>query len=359
MYAERYAILNTSNTGELIYNRSIKCKRRIFVKDTVLEELRENSAEYLSGEELSKKLGVSRTSIWKHIKKLKEEGYIIESSTKVGYKLIGAPDILYPKEIERLIDTEIIGRKIIFFESIDSTNNYAKMIAADSFIEGMLIVAEEQTLGKGRMGRGWISPKGKGIWVSIMLKPDMKPEQAMQITIIASYAVAKAIKEVSNLEALIKWPNDIVVNGKKVCGILTEMGAEMDAINYLIVGIGINTNIDKTSFTQRGLNTATSLKIEAGENIDRKLLLSEIIMNFEKLYLDLAKNLDITNIINNYKKLSVTLGKDVRIIYNNEEQLGFAKDINNSGQLVVILENGEEIEIVSGEVSVRGIYGYV
>ena len=329
------------------------------MKDIVLEELRKNKSKYLSGEELSKELGVSRTSIWKYIKKLKEEGYTIDSSTNKGYILIETPDVLYPSEVKRLINTKIIGSEIVFLESIDSTNNYGKKISEKDFIEGTLIIAEEQTSGRGRLGREWVSPKGQGIWMSIMLKPNIKPEQASQITIIAAYAIAKSIKEICNVDALIKWPNDIIVNGKKVCGILTEMGAEIDIINYLIVGIGINANIDEKHLLESGLNTATSLKIEKGQVIDRKILISRIIMNFEKLYMDFIEKSSIINIISNYKKMNVTLGKEVRLIFKKEELHGVAIDINNLGQLIIELDNGETIELASGEVSVRGIYDYV
>lgn len=330
------------------------------MKSIVLDELKKNKGKYISGEELSKKLGVTRTSIWKHIKKLKEEGYIINSSTNKGYILIESPDALYPNEIKELIDTKLIGKEIIFLESIDSTNNYAKKMGEEKFKEGTIVIAEEQTAGRGRLGREWISPKGKGIWMTIMLKPDIKPEQAAQLTLIGAYAVAKAIKTVCSIDAQIKWPNDIVIKGKKVCGILTEMGAEIDRINYLIVGIGINANTEKKDFLKSGLDIATSLKIEKGEDVDRKLLISNIITNFEELYTDFIEKGNIERIINDYKKVSATLDKEVKISsVKGEELRGMALDINNHGHLMVKINDGKIIEISSGEVSVRGIYEYV
>ena len=329
------------------------------MKNIVLEELRKNKDKYFSGEELSKKLNVSRTSVWKHINKLKKEGYIIESSTNKGYKLMETPDTLYPAEIGRLLDTKKIGREILFIESVDSTNNYGKKICEKDFTDGALVIAEEQTMGRGRLGREWASPKGDGIWVSILLKPDLKPSDASKITILTAYAVAKSIRELLGLDALIKWPNDIVIDGKKVCGILTEMGAEIDIINYLIVGIGINANIKEKYFIDNGLNTAASLRIIKGEPIDRKVLLSKLIKNFEKLYIDFIKTLSIVDLLKDYKKISATLGREVRVIYNKEELKGEAVDIDDSGQLIVKSESGEMIKLTSGEVSVRGIYGYV
>ncbi len=329
------------------------------MKDIVLEELRKNKNKYISGENLSIGLGVSRTSVWKHIKKLKDEGYKIESSTKKGYRLTETPDALYPSEIKRLINTKNIGKKLIFLDTIDSTNNYGKKISGKGFAEGTVIIAEEQTTGRGRLGREWLSPKGKGIYLSIMLKPDIRPEQASQITIISAYAVAKTIRELLQLDALIKWPNDIVINGRKVCGILTEMGAEIDIVNYLIVGIGVNANIEEKQLSDYDLNTATSLRIELGERIDRKALLSQILTNFEKLYLNFINKPDISGIIDKYKRISATIGKEVRLISNKNEIYGEAIDINALGQLVVKTDIGEIKEIISGEVSVRGVYGYI
>lgn len=328
------------------------------MKNAVLDELKKNKGKYISGEELSKKIGVSRTSVWKYINKLKEEGYVIESSTNKGYVLIESPDALYPNEIKGLMNTKLIGKEIIFLESVDSTNNYAKKMGEGEFQEGTLIIAEEQTAGRGRLGREWISPKGKGIWMTIMLKPDIKPEQAAQITLIAAFAVVLGIKNICNIDAMIKWPNDVVVNGKKLCGILTEMGAEIDRINYLIAGIGINANIDEKDFADSGLNIATSIKIQKGRDIDRKLLISDIIKNFEELYINFIEKGSIEYIIKDYKKVSATLGKDVRILEKGEEWHGLALDINNQGHLIVKMDDGTIKEISSGEVSVRGIYEY-
>lgn len=329
------------------------------MKSIVLEELRKNKNEYLSGEELSKKLNVSRTSVWKHINKLKKEGYTIDSSTNKGYMLIEAPSTLYPAEIKRLLDTKIIGKEIIFVESVNSTNNYGKKICEKDFIEGTLIITEEQTMGRGRLGRQWASPKGEGIWVSILLKPNMKPEQASQITLLAACAVAKSMRKMLEADALIKWPNDIVISGKKVCGILTEMGAEIDVINYLIIGIGINANMDEKFFIDNDLKTATSIKIEKGSAIDRKALLAEVISNFEVLYLNFLDSHSIEGLLGSYKEISATIGKEVRLIYNKCELMGTAVDINRLGQLVVKLTDGKTISLNSGEVSVRGIYGYI
>ncbi|HHY77139.1 MAG TPA: biotin--[acetyl-CoA-carboxylase] ligase [Clostridiales bacterium] len=329
------------------------------MKESILKELIENRNRYISGQELSKKFGVSRTAIWKYIKKLKEEGFVIESVTNKGYILISSPDALYPVEIKRNLKTEFIGKEIIYLDSVDSTNNYGKELASRGFNDGILIVAEEQTKGRGRLGREWISQKGKGIWMTIMLKPDLKPDMASQVTLIAALSVLRGIKNVTDIDVMIKWPNDLVINGKKVCGILTELGAEIDIINYLCVGIGINVNSEEDDFNKIGLNTATSLKVTVGKTIDRKRLIVEILESFENLYKQFLQKGSIDYMLEEYKKHLVNLGKEVKIILKNDEVKGIAEDVNGKGHLMVRLDNGHLMEVSSGEVSVRGVYEYV
>jgi len=329
------------------------------MKESILKELIKNQNRYISGQELSEKFGVSRTAIWKYIKKLKEEGFVIESVTNKGYILVSSPDALYPVEIKRNLKTEFIGKEIIHLDSVDSTNNYGKELASTGFNDGTLIVAEEQTKGRGRLGREWISQKGKGIWMTIMLKPDLKPDMASQVTLIAALSVLRGIKNVTDIDVMIKWPNDLVINGKKVCGILTELGAEIDIINYLCVGIGINVNSEEDDFNKIGLNTATSLKVTVGKTIDRKRLIVEILESFENLYKQFLQKGSIDYMLEEYKKHLVNLGKEVKIILKNNEIKGIAEDVNSKGHLMVRLDNGHLMEVSSGEVSVRGVYEYV
>jgi len=329
------------------------------MKDNILRELINNKNRYLSGQELSAKFGISRTAIWKHINKLKEEGYVIESATNKGYVLIESPDILNPVEIKELLKTKFIGRDIIYLDSVDSTNSYGKRMAEGDFWDGTVIIAEEQTSGRGRLGRDWVSPKGKGIWMTIMLKPDIKPNLASQVTLIAAVAVLKAIKSIYNMDIMIKWPNDLVVNGKKVCGILTELGAEIERINYLCVGIGINANSEESDFINKALDTATSIKIATSIKVERKELIARILTVFENYYSLFLEKGSIGFMIEEYKKYLINIGKEVRLITKNEEIQAKAEDITNEGHLLVRLKDGTLKEILSGEVSVRGIYGYV
>ena len=329
------------------------------MKYRILEELKANSGQAVSGEEISRKLGISRTAVWKHVSKLRSEGYTIESQTNSGYKLVGSPDVLSLSELEPFLHTSFIGRNIIYLDSTASTNTYAKKAAEEPFKEGTVIIAEEQTAGRGRLGRHWVSTKGKGIWMSIMLKPDIQPAEAPKLTIAAAYAVAKVLQGCCNLDARIKWPNDIVAGGKKLCGILTEMSAEADEIKYVIIGIGINANLEIDDFGSEVSSIATSISIESGRAVSRKALVASILYEFEEVYKVFVKDGSIKPFLDGYKSKSAVLGKEIRVIGKKEEIIGLAVDISEEGHLVVRLADGSLREIMSGEVSVRGLYGYI
>lgn len=327
------------------------------MKDKVAKMLLSNKGDFISGEELSKKLGVSRTSIWKYITKLKKEGYEIESISRKGYKLISFPDILTQTIVEDKLNTEYIGRKIIHYDSVESTNNEVKKIAQKEE-EGLIIVAEEQTKGKGRLGRNWTSPKQKGLWFSILLKPNISPSDAPKITQIGAAAISKTISDI-DIKTEIKWPNDIIINSKKVCGILTEMSGELNKVNYIVIGIGINVNIDKNEIPNDIKEIATSLKIEKNNKIDRRILLANILNNFENLYEELKNNGNINSSIDICRKDSSLIGKKVKVINGGKEKIGLALNINDEGQLLIEYEDGKIENIISGEISIRGLKGYV
>lgn len=326
------------------------------MREKILEELYSNKGKHISGELLRTKLGVSRTAIWKHINALKEEGYNIETTPRKGYMLLEMEDKLLPKEIEVLLSNNTIGSKIICFDSIDSTNSFAKK-EASNLDDGAVILSEEQTAGRGRRGREWTSPKGTGIWMSLVLKPNIPPTEGVKMTQIAAAAVCKSIRELTKLDALIKWPNDIVINGKKVCGILTEMAGELNEIRYIAVGIGINVNI--ISFPEELNNVATSILIEGGRKIDRKNLVVNILKNFEALYNIYINDLNFDEALNTVKKYSAILGKQIKIIQGNKEKIVRAIDIDREGLLLVEMEDGTRQLISSGEVSIRGERGYI
>lgn len=326
------------------------------MKKEILNILRNHEQDFISGEKISENLNMTRAGVWKYIKILKQEGYEIESISRRGYKLISSPDILSLEELEIHLDTDFIGRDIKYFNTIDSTNKKAKELAND-LSEGSVIISEEQTLGKGRIGRSWISPKNKGIWMSIILKPNLEPSKVSRVTQIGAVAVFKALEKM-NIKSQIKWPNDILIDGKKISGILTEMSGELNMIDYIVMGIGVNVNLDKSDIPDELEYKATSIKIEEGKSIDRKILTSYILSEFEKYYMNFKKQGDITGVIEILKENSALIGKEVRVIKGTQIRSGRAIDINEDGELVVEFEDGRE-NIYSGEVSIRGIDGYV
>lgn len=328
------------------------------MKEKIIKLLKENQDDFISGQKISEILNVSRTAIWKHIKLLKKEGYLIESISRRGYRLTSMPDLLTQEEMESFLKTKKIGREIIHYDSIESTNTKAKEFASDGLEEGVVIISEEQTGGRGRLGRSWTSPKGKGIWMSLILRPDISPSEASKTTQIAAAAVCKSMREMG-IESYIKWPNDIILNNKKVCGILTEISSELNRVNYIVIGIGINANIDEVEFPQEIKDKATSLKSALKKEVNRKELTARVLNNFEELYLELINNNSVEKSIGICKETSILLGKEIRIIYRDREELGVAVDLTDQGELLVKNKNGEIEKIISGEISVRGVNGYV
>ncbi len=327
------------------------------MKSKVIEALKEHTHTFLSGEELSQKLGVSRTSVWKVIKQLKEEGYQIESVSRKGYRLVQEADSINAEALRvELKNSELITR-IEHFDSIDSTNTRAKALAGDGAKEGTLIISDEQTKGRGRLGREWTSPKGTGIWMSLVLKPDIEPIHASKMTQIAAAAMNTAIETVTGLSPGIKWPNDIILSKRKTCGILTEMSAELNSINYIVVGIGVNVNVE--AFPEEIKDKATSLRIETGHMIKRKEIVVSFIKAFETLYYAYIKEENFEKTLEYCRSHSATLGRKVRIIHRDKTLFGEAMDLNADGELMVKFENGEVRPVFYGEVSVRGLTDYI
>lgn len=323
---------------------------------TRILELLKNAGTYCSGEEISEMLGCSRNTVWKLVNKLKEEGYEIDSVTHKGYKLLTEPDLVVPEQISDGLKTTTMGKQIFFKQVSGSTNEDAKEGGSNGDREGCLYIAELQLSGKGRRGKGWISQPGEGIYMSLLLRPSLLPADVTQITLIAGLAVCYAINECADVRAYIKWPNDIVCNGKKICGILTEMVAEMEAVDYAVVGIGINVNNE--TFPKEIGGIATSLFIEAGKKVRRKTLAQAVLFHFERLYEKFISARSLTHIIDAYKKVCVTYDADVQTEYNKEEVRGHCTDILPTGELVIISDGGRKYVLNAGEVSVRGMYGY-
>lgn len=318
------------------------------MRNTILDMLK--SAEgYISGEEISRTLGISRAAVWKHIKKLRSEGYDIQSVTNKGYKLSNDMDMLVPEHITNRLTTDFTARSIKFTKTCDSTNEEAKR--SSSMPDGTLFISEVQTGGKGRLGRSWNSQRGTGIWMSLLLKPEVPPQEIPQITLIAGIAVCRAVGN----GAKIKWPNDIVIGSRKICGILTEMSAEMERVNYVICGMGINVNTP--AFPDELADKATSLLIETGIPHEREPIAAAVMNEFEPLYKQFLEK-GFASVLDEYRSACITLGREIRVICRNKTITGTAVDVTADGGLVVDTETGR-ITVTSGEVSVRGMYGYI
>ncbi|MCK5108708.1 MAG: biotin--[acetyl-CoA-carboxylase] ligase [Methanosarcinales archaeon] len=324
----------------------MKAKSSTFMqpREKILEILKEKHDEFVSGEYLSQKLDISRTMVWKHVESMREGGYLIESVTSKGYRLREIPDLLLPAEVKQDLKTNFIGKEIHYFDEIKSTSAKAKELATDN-PDGTVIIAERQIEGRGRMGKGWYSPPG-GIWFSMILKPKIPPDQVHKLTLVAGVAVAEVLSELG-LKAEVKWPNDILINEKKVCGILTEMEAELDVVNYVIVGIGIDANIDLDMLPPITMMQTTSLREELGGDVDRIALVRGILERFERHYTAFLEG-DLHIILKRWRNYSSTIGRRVKIVAGFRTIKGEAVGIDHDGALIVELDDGTVEKEIAG-----------
>jgi len=311
--------------------------------EKIIAFLRERQHDFVSGEQMRRGLGISRAGIWKHIEKLRREGYDIEASPHLGYRFVSAPDRLIASEVSWNLKTKTFGRKIYSFKKTDSTNTAAYSLAEDGEREGAVVFAESQAKGRGRLGRVWKSP-AEGIYMSCILRPNLEPHKTARITLTAAVAVAEAIRDITALPALIKWPNDVMINGSKVSGILTEMKAEQDSIDFVIVGIGVNVNSAKEELP----DNATSLKEEFGRPLAKTEVARKILELLESRYVKIRDHFD--EIINEWRAISYTLGTRVRVNTHNEVLEGQALDIDENGGLIIRLDSGFNRHIFAGDV---------
>lgn len=326
------------------------------MKTEVLRYLKETDG-YLSGQELCERLGVSRTAVWKAIRRLTEEGYEIEAVRNRGYRLVGGGDVFQQTELESVIRTKAAGRNLVFLEEVDSTNNRAKQLAEAGAPDGTVVIAGRQSAGKGRRGKTWESPAAGGIWMSLLLRPAIAPGQASMLTLAAALAVAEGIEKTCGAAVQIKWPNDLVLNKKKICGILTEMSTETDCINHVVIGIGININIK--AFPDELKGVATSLYLETGKTVSRSLLTAAILQAWETCYEVFLQTRDLSALLEPYHRRLVNRDKEVRVLTPDGAYEGIARGITAAGELLVEKKDGTMANVLSGEVSVRGIYNYV
>lgn len=312
-----------------------------------------NTDDFISGQEISEKLGVSRQAVWKAINALKEKGYEIQSVTNRGYRLVSSPNYLNESSLKSLLHNKIIGKNLIVLDSVDSTNDYLKKLGNEGCENGTVVAAREQTKGKGRLGRTWQSKKDDGIAFSVLLRPNVAPSEVSAITPLAGLAVCKAIREYTKLDCVIKWPNDIIVGRKKLVGILTEMSAEFDAVEYVITGIGIN--VDHTSFPEEIAFKATSLLLETGRHVDKNEFLACVLEHIENEFV--KNNLELTSTaLSEYTDLCATLGRSVTFQRGTRRISGMAVGVSEHGELKVMMSDGTISLVNSGEVTVQGIY---
>ena len=314
------------------------------MQEKILEALKKTEG-HLSGEELSENLKVSRAAIWKYIQELRSLGYDITAVPHLGYKINGCPDKLFPAEIQSNLNTKILGKKIIHHDSISSTMDEAFKLGSEGTTEGTVVVSETQTKGRGRLGRNWVSPKGKGIYCSLILRPNLSPNEVACLTLLCAVAVSEAIKEICGVMAYIKWPNDLLINYKKVAGILTELNAETDRVKFVVIGIGLNVNTLKSHLPEG----STSLYLAAHRRISRVELLQEILRCIEKRYLELkTKGFDST--IEKWKELSFTLNKIVRVVDASGTTEGEAIGVDSDGGLLIRKNSGIVVKKMAGDV---------
>jgi BirA family biotin operon repressor/biotin-[acetyl-CoA-carboxylase] ligase len=319
------------------------------VDEEILQLLRENPSSFLSGEEISRRRGVSRTAVWKRIEHLRTLGYEIEASTRTGYRLIRSPDLLTPSEVRPLLRTKWMGRTIHHFHLIDSTNSKAYELALEGAKEGDVVIAESQKKGRGRLGRQWFSPLFSNLYLSVILRPQIPPYQASLITLMAAVATADAIQKFSGLEPLIKWPNDILLRAKKVAGLLNEIHSEMDRIHFVILGIGVNLNTDRKMFSKEIREGATSLKIEMGQAISRNAFLQGLLQELEKWYEIFLKE-GALPVLKAWREQSQIKGRPVKVTSFGETLVGVAIDVDSDGALILETEQGERKRVVAGDV---------
>ena len=326
------------------------------MKAEILSLLRQR-ADFVSGQELCEHFGVSRTAVWKAVGQLKKEGFCIEAVQNRGYRLLQEEEVYGRHELESRMDTRWAGHPVTYYDVLDSTNLRAKMDAENGAPQGALVVADMQTAGRGRRGRSWSSPAGANVYFTLILKPDFAPDKASMLTLVMAMAVAAGITEVGGVQAYIKWPNDIVINGKKVCGMLTEMSLQQDYIQHVVIGVGINVGLQ--DFPPEIAAVAACLERECGRKIHRASLVVSIMKAFEEYYESFLRTLDFSGLLEAYNSLLVNCGREVRVMDPKGEYTGISRGINQTGELLVEMPDGSERAVYAGEVSVRGIYGYV
>jgi BirA family biotin operon repressor/biotin-[acetyl-CoA-carboxylase] ligase len=319
----------------------------------ILSALRTASSSAISGADLAHQLGISRAAIWARIEELRQLGYEIEASPHLGYRLLNVPDVLHADDLlSRLGAVRVIGRDIHVFQETTSTNDIVEKMAHDGVEEGVVVFAEAQTKGRGRLGRPWLSPPRKGLWFSILLRPDMRPQAATRFVVAAAVALSRSIRRQTGLQPEIKWPNDILLRGKKVAGILTELSAELDHVKHIILGIGVDVNLEAREFPADFRQTATSLKMEAGEEVNRAALAAAMLTALDYDYGRICDG-QFAAVANEWERQCTTLGRRVTIRLGERVFQGQAESLDNEGALLLRTQHGRLEHIIGGDVTLE------
>jgi BirA family biotin operon repressor/biotin-[acetyl-CoA-carboxylase] ligase len=318
-------------------------------RETILRLFREKAGSFVSGEEISLALGVSRTAVWKHIGQLRELGYTIEAAPSRGYRLASTPDTLIPLELRAGLETRIVGRDLVYFEETDSTNLRAHELGEKGAVEGTVVVADRQTAGKGRMGRHWASPGGVNLYASVLLRPNILPIEAPRLTFLSALATARAVEEIGGIPATVKWPNDVLLGGKKVAGLLNEMSAETEGIHFVILGIGVNLNMRQEQFPAELRYPATSVVLETGKPVSRAAFARALFRHLDDLY-ELYREKGSAPIIRAWEALFEFLGQEVEVDSQDRILRGRVEGLDDDGALILQLESGARERILAGDV---------
>lgn len=320
-------------------------------KHKLLDHLRDHLSQWVSGEQISNQLGISRTAVWKQINRLKSDGHDIDSAPKKGYRLIAEADLLALETIQAQLRTRVMGQPAIHvFQDTDSTNLQAKILANQGAAEGTVVVADTQTHGRGRRGRAWFSPPGRSIYTSLILRPPMAPFQAPQITLMTAVAVTKSLNRKTGLNAKIKWPNDILVQGKKIAGILTEISTEMDVVDFVVVGLGMNIHTRREEMPSEIQDIATSIYIESETRVSRSTLLCSLLEDFEVCYEQLI-NEGFGPIMDQWRTMTDIIGQRVYVDVMNTRHIGSVQAVDDDGVLILKDDQGNTHRIFSGDVT--------
>ena len=319
----------------------------------LLSALRQSADNFTTGAELSRRVGLPGSVLTGRLKELRKLGYEIEASPHLGFRLVGSPDALHAEDLlARLPSGRIVGRDIQVFQETTSTNDIAEKLARDGVKEGVVVFAESQSAGRGRLGRKWVSPAKKGLWFSVLLRPRLRPVEATQLTVAAATALARAIRSLTQLEPDIKWPNDLLLRGRKVAGILTEMSAELDRVKHIIIGIGLDVNQASSDFPADVRKLATSLKLECGETVDRAELAAAILLELERDYARICQG-GFAALADEWEARCSTIGQNVAIFMGDRRVHGRAESLDDDGALLVRTEHGRIERIIGGDVRVE------